>query len=105
MYVGISQNSSGDSECICISLVVAVVEIYSSDKKEIDSLIPVLQTMCAHVLNKHLKNKDSEVKTAQGFGQSGFFLFVAFSKISRHTKISRILSLSIVRVKIFEEGI
>lgn len=104
--MGISQKSSGDSEYICISLVVAVVEIYSSDKKEMDSLVPisVLQTMCAHILNKHLKNKDSQRSKQPKDLDSQFFPFVAFGKISRCTKVSRVLILSIVRMKIFEEG-
>lgn len=95
MHVGISQSSSGDSECICISLVVAVVELYSLDKKKMDSLvlISVLQ-MCTHILNKHLKNKDSQRSEQPKDFDSPFFLFVALTEISRHTKISRVSSFS-----------
>lgn len=39
MYVGISQGSSGDSECICISLEVAFVELHSLGKKEMHPLV------------------------------------------------------------------
>lgn len=76
MYVGISQSSSADSECICISPVVAVVELCSLDKKEMHSLvlISVLQIICAHVLNKKLKNKDSQRSKQPKDLDSQFFL-------------------------------
>lgn len=46
MYVDISQGSSGESECICIALEFAFVELSSLGKKEMPPLvlISVLQT-------------------------------------------------------------
>lgn len=61
MYVGISQGSSGDSGCICLSPEIAFVELCSLGKKEMHLLVFVSTTnTCGHYLNKYFKNKDSE---------------------------------------------
>lgn len=103
MCVGISQSSSGDPEHICISLVVAVVDLYSLDKKEMGSLvlISVLQTMYTHILNKHLKSKDSQRSKQPKDLAIQYFSFCGLGQDIKTHKDIKSLILSIVSMKIY----